>query len=155
MTWQQEGYQRGMVVVAHPDDAEWGCAGTVALWCAMGWDVVYVMCTDGSKGSSDPEMTAQQLVEVRTREQQNAGKVLGLRNVVFLGYEDAMLQPTLDVRRDIAREIRRHRPGVVICPYPMRSLGRRGWGGDCPLCPRIRHRWFGPAACLFLRCRGN
>ena len=69
MTWQQEGYQRGMVVVAHPDDAEWGCAGTVALWCAMGWEVVYVMCTDGSKGSSDPEMTAQQLVEIRIREQ--------------------------------------------------------------------------------------
>ena len=78
MTWQDEGYQRGMVVVAHPDDAEWGCAGTVALWCAMGWKVVYVMCTDGSKGSSDPEMTSQRLVEIRTQEQENAGTVLGL-----------------------------------------------------------------------------
>ena len=129
MTWQQEGYQRGMVVVAHPDDAEWGCAGTVALWCAMGWDVVYVMCTDGSKGSSDPEMTAQQLVEIRTRAQQNAGKVLGLRDVVFLGYEDAMLQPTLDVRRDIAREIRRHRPDVLICQSPVRNLTGDGYIG--------------------------
>ena len=64
-----------MVVFAHPDDAEWGCAGTVALWCAMGWDVVYVMCTDGSKGSDDPGMTSQRLVEIRAREQENAGKV--------------------------------------------------------------------------------
>jgi len=129
MSWQDEGYQRGMVVFAHPDDAEWGCAGTVALWCAMGWEVVYVMCTDGSKGSDDPEMTSQQLVEIRTREQQNAGKVLGLSQVVFLGYEDAMLQPTLELRRDIAREIRRHRPDVLICDSPVRRLSGDGWIG--------------------------
>lgn len=129
MSWQEEGYQRGMVVVAHPDDAEWGCAGTVALWCAMGWDVVYVMCTDGSKGSSDPEMTSQQLVEIRSEEQENAGEVLGLSRVVFLGYEDAMLQPTLGLRRDIAREIRRHRPDVLICMSPTRRLTGDGWIG--------------------------
>ena len=71
-------YQRAMVVVAHPDDAEWGCAGTVAKWCAEGWEVVYVLCTDGSKGSEDPEMTSGRLVEIRKQEQLNAGKVLGL-----------------------------------------------------------------------------
>ena len=129
MSWQDEGYQRGMVVVAHPDDAEWGCAGTVALWSAMGWDVVYVMCTDGSKGSADPEMTSQRLVEIRSEEQKNAGKVLGLKDVVFLGYEDAMLQPTLELRRDIAREIRRHRPDVLICMSPERRLTGEGWIG--------------------------
>ena len=129
MSWQDEGYQRGMVVVAHPDDAEWGCAGTVALWCAMGWDVVYVMCTDGSKGSSDPEMTSKQLVRIRTEEQKNAGNALGLSQVVFLGYEDAMLQPTLELRRDIAREIRRHRPDVLICMNPVRRLTGDGWIG--------------------------
>ena len=129
MSWQDEGYQRGMVVVAHPDDAEWGCAGTVALWCAMGWDVVYVMCTDGSKGSDDPEMTSQQLVEIRSEEQENAGKVLGLSQVVFLGYEDSMLEPTLELRRDIAREIRRHRPDVLICMSPERRLTGEGWIG--------------------------
>jgi len=129
MSWQDEGYQRGMVVFAHPDDAEWGSAGTVALWCAMGWEVVYVMCTDGSKGSEDPEMTSQQLVEIRSREQQNAGKILGLSQVVFLGYEDAMLQPTLELRRDIAREIRRHRPDVLICDSPVRHLNGDGWIG--------------------------
>ena len=122
-------YQRAMVVVAHPDDAEWGCAGTVAKWCAQGWEVVYVLCTDGSKGSEDPEMTSGRLVEIRKQEQLNAGKVLGLRDVVFLGYEDSMLEPTLDLRRDIAREIRRHRPDVVICMDPMRSSNGEGYLG--------------------------
>ena len=122
-------YQRAMVVVAHPDDAEWGCAGTVAKWCAEGWEVVYVLCTDGSKGSEDPEMTSGRLVEIRKQEQLNAGKVLGLKAIVFLGYEDSMLEPTLELRRDIAREIRRHRPDVLICMNPVRSVDGEGYLG--------------------------
>jgi LmbE family N-acetylglucosaminyl deacetylase len=118
-----------MVVVAHPDDAEWGCAGTVAKWCAEGWEVVYVLCTDGSKGSEDPEMTSGRLVEIRKQEQLNAGKVLGLKDIVFLGYEDSMLEPTLELRRDIAREIRRHRPDVLICMNPVRSVDGEGYLG--------------------------
>ena len=62
---EEKPYQRGMVVVAHPDDAEYGCAGTVARWCREGMEVVYVICTDGSKGSSDPEMTPGTLAEIR------------------------------------------------------------------------------------------
>ncbi len=122
-------YQSAMVVVAHPDDAEWGCAGTVAKWCAEGWEVVYVLCTDGSKGSEDPEMTSGRLVEIRKQEQLNAGKVLGLKDIVFLGYEDSMLEPTLELRRDIAREIRRHRPDVLICMNPVRSVDGEGYLG--------------------------
>jgi len=122
-------YQRAMVVVAHPDDAEWGCAGTVAKWCAEGWEVVYVLCTDGSKGSEDPEMTSGRLVEIRKQEQLNAGKVLGLKDIVFLGYEDSMLEPTLELRRDIAREIRRHQPDVLICMNPVRSVDGEGYLG--------------------------
>ena len=122
-------YQRAMVVVAHPDDAEWGCAGTVAKWCAEGWEVVYVLCTDGSKGSEDPEMTSGRLVEIRKQEQLNAGKVLGLKDIVFLGYEDSMLEPTLELRRDIAREIRRQRPDVLICMNPVRSVDGEGYLG--------------------------
>jgi LmbE family N-acetylglucosaminyl deacetylase len=117
-----------MVVVAHADDAEWGCSGTVAKWCAEGWDVVYVICTDGSKGSGDPEMTSERLVKIREAEQQNAGKVLGLHDVVFLGYEDSMLEPTLSLRRDIVRAIRRHKPDVLICVSPIRQLSD-GWLG--------------------------
>ena len=118
----EEPFRRGMVVMAHPDDAEWGCAGTVAKWCAEGWDVVYVLCTDGSKGSSDPEMTGEMLVKIREKEQRDAGKVLGLKDVVFLGYPDSYLEPTLELRRDIAREIRRHKPDVVIVGDPARNI---------------------------------
>lgn len=129
MADQEEQYRRGMVVVAHADDAEWGCSGTVAKWCAEGWEVVYVLCTDGSKGSDNAEMTSQELVRVRKQEQLNAGKVLGLRDVVFLGYEDAMLQPTLELRRDIAREIRRYKPDVLICMGPVRKLSGNDYLG--------------------------
>ena len=129
MEGQEEEYRRGMVVVAHPDDAEWGCAGTVAKWCAQGWEVVYVLCTDGSKGSDDPEMTSPKLVELRSQEQRDAGKVLGLKQVVFLGYEDSMLEPTLELRRDIAREIRRHRPDILICNSPVRRLNESDYIG--------------------------
>ena len=127
MVQREEPYRRGMVVVAHADDAEYGCSGTVAKWCAEGWQVVYVLCTDGSKGSSDPSMNSKRLVEIRREEQRNAGKVLGLQNVVFLGYEDSMLEPSLALRRDIAREIRRHKPDVLICPSPIRQLNNHGW----------------------------
>ena len=125
----EQPYRRGMVVVAHADDAEWTCSGTVAKWCAEGWEVVYVICTDGSKGSGDPEMTRERLVEIREREQRDAGNVLGLRDVVFLGYEDAMLEPTLELRRDISREIRRYKPDVLICESPVRRLNHDGYLG--------------------------
>ena len=124
-------FSRGMVVVAHADDAEFGCSGTVAKLCAAGWDMVYVMCTDGSKGSSDREITQRQLAGIRRKEQQNAGKTLGLKDVVFLDYEDSMLQPTLALRKDIAREIRRYKPDVLITMYPMRNLDG-GWGVGHP-----------------------
>ena len=125
----EEKFSRGMVVVAHADDAEYGCSGTVAKLCAEGWEMVYVMCTDGSKGSSDREVSQQELAATRRQEQINAGKALGLKDVVFLDYPDSYLQPTLEVRRDIAREIRRHKPDVELCQYPMRNLdGGRGVG---------------------------
>ena len=92
---EEEKFSRGMVVVAHADDAEFGCSGTVAKLCAEGWEIVYVMCTDGSKGSSDREITQKDLSSMRRREQKNAGEALGLKDLVFLDHEDSMLQPTL------------------------------------------------------------
>lgn len=123
--------ERAMVVVAHADDAEFGCSGTVAKWCAEGVEVVYVLCTDGSKGSEDRDITSEELANTRKIEQIAAGEVLGLKDIAFLGYPDAYLQPTLELRRDIAREIRRHRPDVVICMYPARNLDG-GWGVGHP-----------------------
>ena len=129
MAQQEQPCRKGMVVFAHADDAEWGCSGTVAKWCAEGWDVVYVVCTDGSKGSSDPEMTSKSLIKIREQEQRNAGNVLGLQDVVFLEYEDSMLEPSLELRRDITRQIRRYKPDVVICETPMRRLSYNGYLG--------------------------
>ncbi len=126
---REEAGGRAMVVVAHADDAEWGCSGTVAKWCAQGWEVVYVLCTDGSKGTEDPELTGQELVKIRQKEQLDASQVLGLHQVVFLGYEDAMLQPSIELRRDIAREIRRYRPDILVCMSPLRDLNGDGYIG--------------------------
>lgn len=126
--WNEE-YSRGMVVTAHPDDAEFGCSGTVAKWTAAGWDVVYVLCTDGSKGASDRTVTAEDTAKVRRREQMAAAKVLGLADVVFLDHPDAYLEPTLELRKEIAREIRRYKPDVLITMYPARALdGGFGFG---------------------------
>ncbi len=121
-------FSRGMVVVAHADDAEYGCSGTVAKLCADGWEMVYVICTDGSKGSADREVTQGELSAMRRQEQIEAGRVLGLKDVVFLDHEDSVLQPTLELRRDIAAEIRRHRPDVLITTHPARNLDGSGWG---------------------------
>jgi LmbE family N-acetylglucosaminyl deacetylase len=118
-----------MVVVAHPDDAEFGCSGSVAKWCRLGWEVVYVLCTDGSKGTEDRSLTSGELAEMRKQEQIEAGKVLGLKDVVFLGYPDGYLQPTLELRRDITREIRRWRPDVLVCLSPSRELSMRSYLG--------------------------
>ncbi len=120
-----------MVVVAHADDAEFGCSGTVARWCHDGWEVVYVLCTDGSRGSSDENITPDKLSTTRHDEQLAAAKVLGLKDVAFLGYEDGTLEPTLELRRDIAREIRRHRPEVLITLHPARNLDGE-WGVGHP-----------------------
>ncbi len=124
---EQNEFSRGMVVVAHADDAEWGCSGTVARWCAEGWDVAYVLCTDGSKGSDDPDMTMETLVKMREEEQRDAARVLGLSQVFFLGYPDAYLESTLQLRKDISRAIRMHRPDVLICMNPVRNLDGDGY----------------------------
>jgi LmbE family N-acetylglucosaminyl deacetylase len=122
-------FKRAMVVTAHPDDAEYGCSASVAKWCRLGWDVVYVLCTDGSKGSEDREITSEQLAELRAEEQIDAGKVLGLKTVEFLGYPDGYLEPSLDLRRDISRQIRKWKPDVLITSNPTRDLMGDGYIG--------------------------
>lgn len=122
-------YKRAMVVVAHADDAEYGCSGSVAKLVREGIEVVYVLCTDGSKGSDDPQDTQESLSAVRKQEQIEAGKVLGLKTVEFLGFPDSELEPTLVLRKAIAREIRRHKPDILICQNPTRSLEIAGYVG--------------------------
>src|SRR4029079_16165767 len=99
-----------LVVMAHPDDAEFGCGGTIASWAAAGKDINYVLCTSGDKGSSDPNVSPYQLAQTRRAEQINAAHALGAHEVVFLSYEDGVPRNTIELRRDIVREIRRFRP---------------------------------------------
>ncbi|MFQ5814421.1 MAG: PIG-L deacetylase family protein [Anaerolineae bacterium] len=113
-----EEVERIMVITAHPDDAEFTVAGTVARWAQEGKTVIYVICTDGSRGSNDPNVRPEHLVAVRRAEQEAAARVLGVEEVVYLGYEDGSLQPTLALRRDLTRAIRRYRPDIVVCPDP-------------------------------------
>ena len=107
-----------MVIIAHPDDAEFTVAGTVGRWVKEGFQVVYVVCTDGSRGSNNPQMPPARMKPIRHAEQQEAAQILGVNAVVFLDYEDGTLQPTLELRRDLTRVIRSWRPDAVICQDP-------------------------------------
>jgi LmbE family N-acetylglucosaminyl deacetylase len=107
-----------LVVAAHPDDIEFGCAGTVARWVAGGARVTYALLTNGAAGSTDPDMTRERLAELRTAEARAGAKVVGVEQVEFLGYEDGLLQPTLEVRKEVVRLIRRVRPEVVVTTDP-------------------------------------
>jgi LmbE family N-acetylglucosaminyl deacetylase len=109
-----------MVIVAHPDDAEFTMAGTLALWTRAGCRVTYVICTDGNAGSHEPGMTRQRLAQIRRAEQRAACRRLGVHEVIFLGYDDGLLQPGLDLRRDLVAAIRRHKPDVVLTSDPTR-----------------------------------
>lgn len=114
--------ERAMVVVAHPDDAEFGCAGTVAAWARSGANVTYVICTDGSRGSNDPTHDRAALISTRQAEQRAAAALLGVRTVEFLGYPDGELVAEQRLVRDLVRLIRRDRPEIVIAQNPSRAL---------------------------------
>ena len=103
-----------LVVTPHPDDAEFGVAGTVARWTRKGKQVVYVVCTNGNKGTSDPDVKPDELAETRQNEQRAAAEVLGVREVVFLENPDQELEDTPEFRKQIVRMIRRYRPETVV-----------------------------------------
>src|SRR5207245_7336099 len=124
MTEAADSAVRGLVVSVRADDAELGAAGTVARWSREGRHVSYLILTDGNRGTEDPEMTPERLAKIRHVEQRAAAAKLGAREVFFLGYEDGSLEPTLVLRREITRWIRRCKPHVVIAPAPSRWCGR-------------------------------
>jgi LmbE family N-acetylglucosaminyl deacetylase len=115
-----------LFIVAHPDDPEFGAGGTVARWTREGVRVTYVIVTDGSKGSNNHEITSEELVRLRQAEQRAAARVLGVSEVVFLGYPDGEVYNTPDLRRDLVRQIRLHRPDLVVTHDPTtRFIGDR------------------------------
>jgi LmbE family N-acetylglucosaminyl deacetylase len=114
--------ERALVVISHPDDAEFGAGPTIAKLSMAGVRVDYVVTTDGAKGTEDPDVTPEQLATTRMAEQRAAADILGVTDIVHLGYPDGYLVPSLDVRRDITRQIRRYRPDLVITQNPQRRL---------------------------------
>jgi LmbE family N-acetylglucosaminyl deacetylase len=112
---------RVMSIHAHPDDQEFTVAGTLAKWARAGSTVITVCITSGSAGSNEstpPDTTRAALTVIREEEQRQACRVLGISEVIFLGYEDGMLEPTIALRRELTRLIRRHKPDAVVCGDP-------------------------------------
>src|SRR4030065_206108 len=110
-----------MVISPHPDDCEFGVAGTVARLTKEGKQVVYVICTNGDKGTSDRSLTPQKLAKIREKEQLAAAKVLGVKKTVFLKYPDQGLEDCHEFRRDLVRQIRRFKPFIVATSDPYRK----------------------------------
>ena len=107
-----------MVVGAHPDDPDFAVGGTVAKWARDGWRMVYVVCTNGDKGSSDPEMTSERLAVLRDPEQRASARVLGASDVEMLGHPDGCLEDTIAFRGELVRLIRKYRPERVLAHDP-------------------------------------
>lgn len=110
-----------MSIQAHPDDQEFTIAGTLARWARAGCEITSVILTSGDSGSNDVEKNASykpELARIREAEQLAANAVLGIQNTVFLHYPDGELQPTIEVRKAVTREIRRYKPEVVMCGDP-------------------------------------
>ena len=103
-----------MITIPHPDDAESRMAGTVARWAREGKDIIYVVCTNGNKGTNDPNMKPEELAVIREKEQLAAAKLLGVKEVIFLGHPDQGLEDTPEFRKELVRLIRIYRPDTVV-----------------------------------------
>ena len=123
---EHEKVERALVVVAHPDDLDFGAAGTIATWTDEGIEVTYCICTDGDAGGFDPAVPRDQIGGIRQAEQRAAAKEVGVGEVVFLGYPDGQLVPSFDLRRDISRVIRQVRPQRLLMQSPEINWERIG-----------------------------
>jgi LmbE family N-acetylglucosaminyl deacetylase len=110
-----------VVFTPHADDAEGGVGGSVIHWVREGKSVVYVVCTNGNKGTSDPNVKPEELVKIRQKEQLAAAEVLGVREVIFLPYPDQGLEDNAETRKEVVRQIRRYRPYTVVTSDPYRK----------------------------------
>src|SRR5207245_9414814 len=106
--------RRAMAIFAHPDDVDFGCSGTIGSWIASaGTDVTYCVITSGQKGTHDPKMSPTQMAKTREAEQRAAGEAIGVKEFVFLGHQDGELERTMELRGELCRVIREHKPDVV------------------------------------------
>ena len=120
------GIGRILVIVAHPDDVDFGAAGTIAQWTDAGIEVSYCIVTDGDAGGSDQSVSRSEMAVLRKAEQTAAAKQVGVHDLHFLGYPDGQVEVTIGLRRDLARVIRLLRPDRVLCQSPERNYMRMG-----------------------------
>ena len=118
--------ERILVVTAHPDDVDFGVAASVATWVKAGIDVRYCIVTNGDAGGSDRSVSRAEMARIRQGEQRAAAAEVGVDDVVFLGYPDGRLTSSIELRRDVSRQIRRLRPDRVVAQSPERFWDRLG-----------------------------
>ncbi|MEI6046695.1 MAG: PIG-L deacetylase family protein [Chloroflexota bacterium] len=111
--------QRAIAIVAHPDDTEFGCSGTVAKWIKVGCEIHFVVLTSGDKGTEDPNADIAELRRIREAEQEEAARILGVASCVFLHFTDGELVNTLEMRGAVVRQIRRFKPEVIFTWDPL------------------------------------
>ena len=116
--------ERVLVVTAHPDDCDFGAAGTIAQWSAKGIKVSYCICTNGDQGGEDPTVPREEMPKIRQAEQRAAGKILGVDDITFLNYRDGWLTPTIELRKEIVRVIRKVKPQRMLIQSPDRNWDR-------------------------------
>lgn len=117
--------ESAMAITAHPDDIEFTCVGTLARWAKNGTRVIYVLCTSGDVGIDEPGMTREKATQIREAESLEAARIAGVKDVVFLREPDGLLQPTLELRKKLVREIRKYKPEVIMTGDPTIV-----WSGD-------------------------
>jgi LmbE family N-acetylglucosaminyl deacetylase len=122
----EQSASRVLVIAAHPDDVDFGAAGTIAQWTDAGLEVSYCIVTSGEAGGSDPSVPRAEMAVLRQAEQTAAAKQVGVHDLHFLGYPDGRVEATIALRRDLARVIRLLRPDRVLCQSPERNYARMG-----------------------------
>ncbi len=118
--------QRILFVTAHPDDLDFGAGGTIAKWTAQGIEVFYCICTNGDQGGEDPSVPREEMPKIRQKEQRDAAKALGVpsENIEFLNHRDGWLIPTIELRKEIVRVIRKVKPQRMVIQSPERNWDR-------------------------------
>ena len=113
-----------LVVTAHPDDLDFGAGGTIASWAKSGIEVSYCILTNGDQGGEDPNIARSEMPKIRQREQREAGAILGAKNITFLNHVDGWLEPTIERRKEVVREIRKVKPDRMVIQSPERNWDR-------------------------------
>ncbi len=116
-----------LVVLAHPDDPEFFCGGTLARWANEGHIIHYCLITNGNKGSDDPDITPVELAKLRENEQNSAAKIIGVKSIENLDYDDGTLLADLNVRKDVVRVIRKVKPDILVSCDPMNYFPNDGY----------------------------